>query len=107
MGVALLPRLGLPADLAAGVHELPSAVGCEACRGLGYKGRVGVFEILRVDDRLHDLVVRRESARLIRKTAVDAGMATLELAGWKQVRAGLTTLDEIVRVLSMAEGRGN
>ncbi len=102
-----LAVLGLPADLAAGVHELPSAVGCEACRGLGYKGRVGVFEILRVDDRLHDLVVRRESARLIRKTAVDAGMATLELAGWKQVRAGLTTLDEIVRVLSMAEGRGN
>ncbi len=101
-----LAVLGLPAELAEGVHELPAAVGCEACRGLGYKGRVGVFEILRVDDRLHDLVVQRESARLIRKTAVEAGMATLELAGWKQVRAGLTTLEEIVRVLSMAEGKG-
>ncbi len=101
-----LAVLGLPAELADGVHELPSAVGCEACRGLGYKGRVGVFEILRVEDRLHDLIVQRESARLIRKTAVEAGMATLELAGWKQVRAGLTTLDEIVRVLSMAEGKG-
>jgi type II secretory ATPase GspE/PulE/Tfp pilus assembly ATPase PilB-like protein len=101
-----LAVLGLPAELADGVRELPAAVGCEACRGLGYKGRVGVFEILRVDDRLHDLIVQRESARLIRKTAVDDGMATLEHAGWKQVRAGLTTLEEIVRVLSMAEGKG-
>ncbi len=101
-----LAVLGLPAELADGVHDLPSAVGCEACRGLGYKGRVGVFEVLRVEDRLHDLIVQRESARLIRKTAVEGGMATLELAGWKQVRAGLTTLEEIVRVLSMAEGKG-
>ncbi|MFT3829531.1 MAG: ATPase, T2SS/T4P/T4SS family [Opitutaceae bacterium] len=101
-----LAVLGLPAELADGVHALPAAVGCEVCRGLGYKGRVGVFEILRVEDRLHDLIVQRESARLIRKTAVEGGMATLEFAGWKQVRAGLTTLEEIVRVLSMAEGKG-
>ncbi|HLP10274.1 MAG TPA: ATPase, T2SS/T4P/T4SS family [Opitutaceae bacterium] len=101
-----LAVLGLPAELADGVHQLPAAVGCESCRGLGYKGRVGVFEILRVEDRLHDLIVQRESARLIRKTAVEGGMSTLEFAGWKQVRAGLTTLEEIVRVLSMAEGKG-
>ena len=101
-----LAVLGLPPELAEGVHELPAAVGCEACRGLGYKGRVGVFEILRVEDRLHDLIVQRESARQIRKVAVEGGMAPLELAGWKQVRAGFTTLEEIVRVLSMAEGKG-
>ncbi len=98
--------LGLPAELAEGVHALPAAVGCESCRGLGYRGRVGVFEILRVDERLHDLIVKRESARQMRKVAVDGGMASLEMAGWKQVRAGLTTLEEIVRVLSMAEGKG-
>jgi type II secretory ATPase GspE/PulE/Tfp pilus assembly ATPase PilB-like protein len=55
---------------------------------------------------LHDLIVQRESARQMRKVAVDGGMASLEMAGWKQVRAGLTTLEEIVRVLSMAEGKG-
>ena len=74
--------------------------------GTGYKGRVGVFEILRVEDRFHDLIVKRESARQIRTEAVGGGMIPLELAGWKQVRAGLTSLEEIVRVLSMAEGKG-
>jgi type II secretory ATPase GspE/PulE/Tfp pilus assembly ATPase PilB-like protein len=64
-----------------------------------------VFEILRVEDKLHDLIVQRESARALRKAAVDAGMDPLETAGWTQVRAGLTTLDEVVRVLSMSETR--
>ena len=101
-----LSVLGLPEELANGVPELPAAVGCELCRGIGFRGRVGVFEILRVDERLHDLIVKRDSARQMRKVAVDGGMASLEMAGWKQVRAGLTTLEEIVRVLSMAEGKG-
>lgn len=101
-----LAVLGLPAELADGVTHLPAAVGCESCRNLGYRGRVGVFEILRVDEKLHDLIVQRDSARAIRKVAVDAGMITLEHAGWKQVLAGHTTLEEIVRVLSMAEGKG-
>jgi general secretion pathway protein E len=101
-----LSVLGLPAELADGVRELPVAVGCEECHGHGYHGRVGLFEILRVEDRLHDLIVQRESARQIRKVAVDGGMSTLEHAGWKQVCARLTTMEEIVRVLSMAEGKG-
>ena len=104
--VEQLGLLGLPASLADGVTTLPTAIGCEACRNIGYRGRVGVFEILRVDEGLHDLIVHRESARVIRKTAEEAGMVPLERAGWNQVRAGLTTLEEIVRVLSMAEGKG-
>ena len=55
-----------PAE-AEGVTHLPHAVGCESCRNLGYRGRVGLFEILRLDERYHDLIVRRESAREIRK----------------------------------------
>jgi general secretion pathway protein E len=104
--VEQLSLLGLPASLADGVTALPAAVGCEACRNVGYRGRVGVFEILRVDESLHELIVHRESARVIRKAAEAEGMIPLERAGWNQVRAGLTTLDEIVRVLSMAEGKG-
>jgi type II secretory ATPase GspE/PulE/Tfp pilus assembly ATPase PilB-like protein len=96
-----LELLGLPASAADGVTHLPMAHGCPACRGLGFRGRVGVFEILRVEDKLHDLIVQRESARALRKAAVDAGMDPLETAGWNQVRAGLTTLDEVVRVLSI------
>ena len=103
--VKQLELLGLPESAADGVTHVPMANGCPVCRGLGFRGRVGVFEILRVDDSLHDLIVQRESARMIRKAAMDGGMAPLETAGWNQVRAGLTTLDEVIRVLSMAEAK--
>jgi type II secretory ATPase GspE/PulE/Tfp pilus assembly ATPase PilB-like protein len=88
----------------AGITHLHEPAGCEECRGLGYRGRVGIFEILRVGEHLHDLIVRRESARAIRKVALDHGMQTLGQSGWRQVRAGLTSLEEIVRVVSMREG---
>jgi general secretion pathway protein E len=88
----------------AGVTHVHAPVGCELCRNLGYRGRVGVFEILRVGEHLHDLIVRRDSARAIRKVALEHGMQTLGQSGWKQVRAGLTSLEEIVRVVSMREG---
>ncbi len=86
------------------VTHVHAPTGCEQCRGLGYRGRVGVFEILRVGEHLHDLIVRRESARAIRKVALEHGMLTLGQSGWKQVRAGATSLEEVVRVLSMNEG---
>ena len=100
-----LAVLELPPGSAAGVTELPVPIGCEHCRGMGYRGRVGIFEILRVGEHLHDLIVRRESARAIRKVGLDHGMQTLGQSGWKQVRAGLTSLEEIVRVVSMSEGK--
>jgi general secretion pathway protein E len=99
-----LAAMELPASEAAGVTHLPVAVGCEACRGLGYRGRVGIFETLRVGEHLHDLIVRRESARAIRRVAIEHGMQTLAHSGWKQVRAGLTSLEEVVRECSMQEG---
>ena len=91
-----------PAE-AEGVTHLHHAVGCESCRNLGYRGRVGLFEILRLDERYHDLIVRRESAREIRKLGLQAGMRTLEQSGWIQMKAGLTSGEEVIRVLSMAE----
>ncbi|RME67343.1 MAG: type II/IV secretion system protein [Verrucomicrobia bacterium] len=91
-----------PAE-AAGVSEVHVPVGCEACRHSGYRGRIGIFEILRVGEHLHDLIVRRESSRVIRKVAIEHGMQTLGQSGWKQVRKGLTSLEEVVRTVSMAE----
>ncbi len=87
-----------------GVTQLPYAVGCDDCRNLGYRGRVGLFEILRLDESYHDLIVRRESAREIRKLGVASGMRTLEQSGWIQIKAGLTSADEVIRVISMKEG---
>jgi hypothetical protein len=60
-------------------------IGCEACRGLGYRGRVGIFEILRVDDTIHELIVQKRSARDIRQEALKFGMTTLQQSGWEQL----------------------
>lgn len=97
--------LELPAEAAAGVTEVPVPVGCETCRGLGYRGRIGIFEILRMGEHLHDLIVARESARALRRVAMQHGMRSLGFSGWKQVCAGHTSLEEVVRVVSMSEGR--
>lgn len=72
-------------------------VGCEACRGLGYRGRVGIFEILRVDDSIHELIVHKSSARDIRTEALKFGMTTLQMSGWDQLALGRTSLNEIMR----------
>lgn len=71
--------------------------GCEACRGLGYRGRVGLFEILRVDESVHELIVEKRSAREIRQVALRNGMSTLQSSGWEQASLGRTTLNEIMR----------
>ncbi len=77
--------------------EILDPIGCEACRGLGYQGRVGIFEILRVDDSIHELIVQKRSARVIRQEALQYGMTTLQMSGWKQLGLGRTSLNEIMR----------
>ncbi|NBD38542.1 MAG: type II/IV secretion system protein [Verrucomicrobia bacterium] len=71
--------------------------GCEVCRQLGYRGRVGLFEILRVDDSIHELIVQKRSAREIRQQALQYGMTTLQMSGWEQLALGRTSLNEIMR----------
>jgi len=83
-----------PERLKANILE---AVGCEECRGLGYRGRVGIFEILRVDDSIHELIVNKSSARDIRTEALKYGMTTLQESGWDQLALGRTSLNEIMR----------
>jgi len=77
-------------------------VGCEECRSLGYRGRVGIFEILRVDDSIHEFIVQKRSAREIRTEALQYGMTTLQMSGWEQLALGRTSLNEIMRY-SMGE----
>ena len=98
-----LHALGIPLtaeNLGAPILE---AKGCEACRGLGFRGRVGLFEILRVDDHIHDLIVAKKSAREIREVALKHGMTTLQNSGWNQVRLGRTTLPEIMKFAFLEE----
>jgi type II secretory ATPase GspE/PulE/Tfp pilus assembly ATPase PilB-like protein len=81
----------------AHAHLAKEAVGCERCRSLGFRGRVGLFEILRVTDEIHEHVVKRDSARLIRQTAVQQDMRTLMQSGWEHIKKGTTTFEEVMR----------
>jgi type II secretory ATPase GspE/PulE/Tfp pilus assembly ATPase PilB-like protein len=95
---AALSHLQLDPLLGEGVTHMYSATGCEECRGLGYRGRLGIFEILHVNESLHDLIVGRESTRAIRRRAVEGGMLSLQHSGWLKVKNGTTTLEEVLRV---------
>lgn len=77
------------------------AVGCSECRGTGYSGRIALHEILRVDKGLRSLILTSRDLDEIRAFALDAGLKTLADDALEKVRAGVTTLDEIRRVLGM------
>lgn len=96
-----LVYLGIDPKEADKVQSLKRPVGCDACRNMGFRGRVGIFEILRVGESLHDLIVNRQSAREFRKVASREGMKDLRYSGWEQVQRGRTTMEEVMRVMSM------
>jgi general secretion pathway protein E len=93
---------GLAAEL--DIHENGSlrtvweAVGCDACNGTGYLGRVGIFEFLPVTSEICKVIVQRADAGVIRALAVQQGMRLLREDGWDKVRRGITTLAEVLRV---------
>lgn len=99
-----LVALDLDPALVAEGSALKKSVGCKLCRHLGYRGRVGIFEILRVGEEIHDLIIRRASARDIRKRALQHGMTTLQGSGWKQAVRGLTSLNEIMEFANIGDG---
>ena len=97
-----LESIGFPLDqLTTGTICEPA--GCEACRGTGYAGRTGIYEILVVSDAIRQMIVDRASASDIKARALGEGMRTLRLDGWRKVLAGVTTLEEVIRVTSEAE----
>lgn len=103
-GLDALKVLDMPESVMEGVTEMPVAVGCERCRNLGYRGRIGIYEILRVSEALHDPIVNREAAPLMREIGRNGGMVTLGESGWNLALKRLTTLEEVVRTISVKEG---
>jgi type IV pilus assembly protein PilB len=71
--------------------------GCEKCNNTGYKGRVGLYEVMEVTDELRELVLVGASALELRRKAIDEGMITLRQSGLIKVKAGLTTIEEVAR----------
>jgi type IV pilus assembly protein PilB len=116
LGRAICPRCKVaytpPADalgrLGAEVH-LDSAVvfhrgqGCDYCRGTGYRGRIGIFELLVISDRIRELIVQRAPAGEIKAQAIREGMRTLREDGLEKVISGISTIDEILRVVYVAD----
>ena len=95
-------RLGVHKDRRLrepGVFYRP--VGCEACHGIGYRGRTGIFEIMLMDETLKALVARRAAANEINDHAVRAGMTTLAADGLAKVMLGLTSPEEVLDVVSV------
>lgn len=74
------------------------AQGCRACRQVGYKGRIGLFELLVTTDRIRQIAHDRSSSWMIYQAALEQGMLSLRQDGWAKVLAGRTTVEEVVRV---------
>lgn len=79
------------------LDQVKDAKGCPKCQNLGYRGRVGIFELMRMSDSIHSLVIKSASAPDIREVALREGMSTLQGSGWQQIKRGLTTIDEVIR----------
>ncbi|MFS8881412.1 GspE/PulE family protein [Synechococcus sp. H55.11] len=77
---------------------------CEKCGGVGYKGRVGVYEFMRMNDRLADLINKEAPTEVIKEAAVESGMKTLLAYSLMLVKQGLTTLEEVDRVTLTDKG---
>jgi type IV pilus assembly protein PilB len=83
-------------------QEVPTiykAVGCSVCSRTGYKGRVALHEVLPITERIERLAVERASAATIATAAREEGMQTLRQDGLAKVLAGVTSLDEVLRVV--------
>ncbi|MYF97662.1 type II/IV secretion system protein, partial [Candidatus Poribacteria bacterium] len=85
----------VPTDL-----EIPRAKvgGCKECRGRGYRGRIGIFEVIFMNEELRDMTLQQVSTSELRRLAVKLGMKSLREDGWQKVTKGMTTIDEILRL---------
>ena len=93
---AALIQAGFSADDANTVTPMKGA-GCDRCNNTGYKGRVGLYEVMEVSEELRELILVGASGLELRRKAVDEGMITLRQSGLRKVKDGVTTIEEVVR----------
>jgi general secretion pathway protein E len=72
--------------------------GCDECNNTGYKGRIGIFELLIINDDIRRLILQKTSANIIKEKAREQGMKTLREDGWDKVKQGITSISEVLRV---------
>jgi type II secretion system protein E len=97
-----LRKIGFPEE-EIDTAKFYKGAGCEQCRQLGYQGRMGIYELLILDESIRPLILSRAAASTIAQKAMEGGMRTLRHDGWNKVRAGLTTIEEVLRVTQTEE----
>jgi type IV pilus assembly protein PilB len=91
-----LMQAGYTEELANSVTPMKGA-GCDKCNTTGYKGRVGLYEVMAIEDELRELILVGASGMELRRKAVEEGMITLRQSGLRKVADGLTSIEEVVR----------
>jgi general secretion pathway protein E len=97
------PEVGVAEELGMSHSEVKDLTvykerGCERCAHTGYRGRLGIFELLPINDDIRELILAKAPSNVIKEKGRSYGMKTLREAGWHRVRAGITTVSEVVRV---------
>jgi type IV pilus assembly protein PilB len=94
-----LREAGFTDEQMAQIHHLYRAVGCEACSRTGYRGRFGLYEVMPMSEEIERLTVERASSEVIRAVALEQGMIDLRADGLMKAMRGLTSIEEIARVV--------
>jgi len=80
-----------------GTFKLYKGRGCGVCNGTGYKGRVGLYEVMEISEGIRDLIMVGATAVELKKKALEEGMLTLRMSGLEKIKAGVTTIEEVLR----------
>jgi len=96
MPVNALEEIGFPTEEAAAVKVFKGR-GCSNCNNTGYRGRVGLFEVMEISDDIRELILSGASAMELKRKAIEEGMIDLRRSGLEKIRAGLTSVEEVVR----------
>ena len=78
--------------------EVRRGSGCQECRGTGYYGRTGVFEVMAIEEQIKHLIVEGADAPRLKREAIKAGMTTLRQSALRKLARGITSVEEVVRV---------
>jgi type IV pilus assembly protein PilB len=89
-------QAGFTAEDANEITPMKGA-GCDKCNTTGYKGRVGLYEVMEIGEELKELILVGASEMELRRKAIEEGMITLRMSGLRKVKDGLTSIEEVVR----------
>jgi len=105
-GVEELAKIGISKIEDTREIKFYKGTGCEKCGSTGYKGRTGIYEVLVLNEQIRELIASEASEDVITKAALSSGMKTVWSEGFKKIMEGLTTIEELSRVIAFKEEEG-